>query len=90
MILIAELQDVDTKNPSAREWGNNCCWLRNQYALFTWFMLLAHCWLFGFQPARRVEDDVVYIARMVSDNTEDEDVRDAFFETVIQLWVLHV
>lgn len=38
-----------------------------------------------FQPTRRVEDDVVYIARMVSDNTEDGDVRDAFFETVIQL-----
>jgi nuclear cap-binding protein subunit 1 len=38
-----------------------------------------------FQPTRRVEDDVVYIARMVSDNTEDGDVRDAFFETAIQL-----
>ncbi|RAO72065.1 uncharacterized protein BHQ10_008077 [Talaromyces amestolkiae] len=41
--------------------------------------------LIAESPARRVEDDVVYIARMVSDNTEDDDVRDAFFETVIQL-----
>ncbi|EED12523.1 snRNA cap binding complex subunit (Gcr3), putative [Talaromyces stipitatus ATCC 10500] len=41
--------------------------------------------LIAESPARRVEDDVVYIARMVSDNTDDVDVCDAFFETVIQL-----
>ncbi|PCG98736.1 MIF4-like, type 1/2/3 [Penicillium occitanis (nom. inval.)] len=41
--------------------------------------------LIAESPTRRVEDDVVYIARMVSDNTEDGDVRDAFFETAIQL-----
>ncbi|KUL82355.1 hypothetical protein ZTR_10525 [Talaromyces verruculosus] len=41
--------------------------------------------LIAESPTRRVEDDVVYIARMMSDNTEDGDARDAFFETVIQL-----
>lgn len=55
------------------------------YWLYDSFFSLRSSLTSYFQPTRRVEDDVVYIARMVSDNTEDDDVRDAFFETVIQL-----
>lgn len=38
-------------------------------------------------PLKRVEDEVVSIARMVTDNFEDEEVKQSFYDLVVQLVV---
>lgn len=38
-------------------------------------------------PLKRVEDEVLSIAKLVADNSEDEEVKNSFFDLVIQLVV---
>ncbi|KAH8689694.1 MIF4G like-domain-containing protein [Talaromyces proteolyticus] len=41
--------------------------------------------LIAESAARKIEDDAINIAKIVSENNEDDEIRDAFFETIIQL-----
>ena len=58
-------------------WGRNLYFIRESLFLTANFV--------AKQAVRKAEDDVAGVAKTVSDNYEDEDLRNSFTELVLQL-----